>query len=84
MAEALNSPKVSLDELVEEHTLLANVPDDEMYRLLDLAGPEQAGEVRQFLAEPPEIRSRRLAFTAASRSQTHLAWPRPCWQPTAA
>jgi hypothetical protein len=32
-----------------------------MYRLLDLAGPEQAGEVRQFLAKPPEIRSRRLA-----------------------
>ena len=43
-------------------TLLANVPDDEMYRLLDLAGPEQAGDVRQFLAELPEIRSRRLAF----------------------
>ena len=43
-------------------TLLANVPDDEMNRLLDLAGPEQAGEVRQFLAELPEIRSRRLAF----------------------
>ena len=43
-------------------TLLANVPDDEMYRLLDLAGPEQAGAVRQFLAELPEIRSRRLAF----------------------
>ena len=43
-------------------TLLANVPDDEMYRLLDLAAPEQAGEVRQFLAELPEIRSRRLAF----------------------
>ena len=42
--------------------LLANVPDDEMYRLLDLASPEQAGEVRQFLAELPEIRSRRLAF----------------------
>src|SRR4029453_6676361 len=42
--------------------LLANVPDDEMYRLLDLAGPEQAGEVRRFLAELPEIRSRRLAF----------------------
>jgi DNA-binding IclR family transcriptional regulator len=33
-----------------------------MYRLLDLASPEQAGEVRQFLAELPEIRSRRLAF----------------------
>ena len=33
-----------------------------MCRLLDLAGPEQAGEVRQVLAEPPEIRSRRLAF----------------------
>ena len=43
-------------------TLLANVPDDEMYRLLDLAGPEQAGEVRQFLAELPEIRATRLAF----------------------
>jgi DNA-binding IclR family transcriptional regulator len=43
-------------------TLLANVPDAEMYRLLDLAGPEQAGDVRQFLAELPEIRSRRLAF----------------------
>ena len=43
-------------------TLLANVPDDEMYRLLDLASPEQAGEIRQFLAELPEIRSRRLAF----------------------
>ena len=43
-------------------TLLANVPDDEMNRLLDLAGPEQAGEVRQFLTELPEIRSRRLAF----------------------
>ena len=43
-------------------TLLANVPDDEMYRLLDLASPEQAGEVRQFLAELTEIRARRLAF----------------------
>ena len=43
-------------------TLLANVPDDEMYRLLDLAGPEQADEVRRFLAELPEIRSRRLAI----------------------
>jgi DNA-binding IclR family transcriptional regulator len=43
-------------------TLLANVPDDEMYRLLDLAGPDQAEAVRQFLAELPEIRSRGLAF----------------------
>ncbi|HEV8174859.1 MAG TPA: IclR family transcriptional regulator C-terminal domain-containing protein, partial [Actinoplanes sp.] len=47
-------------------TLLANLPDDEMYRLLDLAGPDQAGEVRQFLAELPEIRSRRLAFNRAA------------------
>ena len=39
-------------------TLLANLPDAEMYRLLDLAGPQQAGEVRQFLTELPEIRSR--------------------------
>jgi DNA-binding IclR family transcriptional regulator len=43
-------------------TLLANMPDDEMNRLVDLAGPEQANEVRQFLAELPEIRTRRLAF----------------------
>jgi DNA-binding IclR family transcriptional regulator len=43
-------------------TLLANLPDDEMYRLLDLAGPDHADAVRQFLAELPDIRSRRLAF----------------------
>ena len=43
-------------------TLLANVSDDEMNRLLDLAGPEQAAAVRQFLAELPDIRARRLAF----------------------
>ena len=43
-------------------TLLANIPDEEMYRLLDLAGPEQAGDVRQFLAELPDIRATRLAF----------------------
>jgi DNA-binding IclR family transcriptional regulator len=42
--------------------LLANVPENEMYSLLDLAGPEQADDVRQFLAELPEIRARRLAF----------------------
>ena len=42
--------------------MLANVPVDEMNRLLDLASPEQAPEVRQFLAELPEIRARRLAF----------------------
>ena len=29
---------------------------------LDVAGPEHAGDVRQFLTELPEIRSRRLAF----------------------
>jgi DNA-binding IclR family transcriptional regulator len=43
-------------------TLLANVPDEEMYRLLDLAGPDEADAVAQFLAELPEIRARRLAF----------------------
>ncbi len=42
--------------------LLANVPDAEMHRLVDLAGPEQADHVRQFLTELPEIRSSRLAF----------------------
>jgi DNA-binding IclR family transcriptional regulator len=43
-------------------TLLANLPDEEMYRLLDLASPEQQGEVRHFLTELPEIRATRLAF----------------------
>jgi DNA-binding IclR family transcriptional regulator len=43
-------------------TLLANLADEEMYRLLDLASPEQLGEVQQFLAELPDIRSRRLAY----------------------
>ena len=42
--------------------MLANLPDDEMYRLLDMAGPEQQGEVRRFLAELPGIRTTRLAF----------------------
>jgi hypothetical protein len=34
--------------------LLANLPDEEMYRLLDLPGAERAAEVRLFLAELPE------------------------------
>jgi IclR family acetate operon transcriptional repressor len=64
-------------------TLLANVPDDEMYRLLDLAGPEQTDAVGQFLAELPEIRSRRLAFNRGATSRVRSSWPRPCWHPTA-
>ena len=43
-------------------TLLANLPAGDMARLLRLASPDQAGEVRQFLAELPDIRARRLAF----------------------
>jgi DNA-binding IclR family transcriptional regulator len=43
-------------------TLLANLPDEEMYRVLDLAGPERADDVRRFLAELPEIRATGLAF----------------------
>jgi DNA-binding IclR family transcriptional regulator len=43
-------------------TLLANLPDQEMYRLLDLAGPERADDIRQFLAELPAIRASGLAF----------------------
>jgi IclR family transcriptional regulator, acetate operon repressor len=33
--------------------LLANIPDDELNRLLDLASPQRAGEIRQFLARAP-------------------------------
>jgi DNA-binding IclR family transcriptional regulator len=43
-------------------TLLANLPDDEMYRLLDMASPEQQGKVRHFLTELPDTRATRLAF----------------------
>jgi DNA-binding IclR family transcriptional regulator len=62
-------------------TLLANVPDDEMYRLLALASPEQAGEVRQFLAELPEIRSRRLAFNPGATFQDAFAVATPLLAP---
>ncbi|MBV8520967.1 MAG: helix-turn-helix domain-containing protein [Acetobacteraceae bacterium] len=62
-------------------TLLANVPDDEMYRLLDLASPEQAGEVRQFLAELPEIRSRRLAFNRGATFADAFAVATPLLAP---
>ena len=62
-------------------TLLANVPDEEMYRLLDLAGPDQAGEVRQFLAELPEIRSRRLAFNRGATFADAFAVATPLLAP---
>ena len=62
-------------------TLLANVPGDEMYRLLDLASPEQAGEVRQFLAELPEIRSRRLAFNRGATFADAFAVATPLLAP---
>jgi DNA-binding IclR family transcriptional regulator len=62
-------------------TLLANVPDDEMYRLLDLAAPSQAGDVRQFLAELPEIRSRRLAFNRAATFADAFAVATPLLAP---
>jgi DNA-binding IclR family transcriptional regulator len=43
-------------------TLLANLPKPEMHRLLDLAGPERAKEVQQFLVELPDIRATGLAY----------------------
>ena len=65
-------------------TLLANLPDDEMYRLLDMAGPEQQGEVRRFLAELPGIRTTPIwPSTGAPRSPTRSSSPRPCWHTTA-
>ncbi len=62
-------------------TLLANVPDDEMNRLLDLAGPEQADEVRQFLNELPDIRSRRLAFNRGATVDKIFAVATPLLAP---
>ncbi|MCX4515298.1 hypothetical protein OHA27_34270 [Streptomyces sp. NBC_01619] len=64
-------------------TLLASVPDEEMHRLLKLAGAEQAGEVRQFLVELPEIRSRRPAFNRGAGFADAFAVATP-WHPTPA
>jgi DNA-binding IclR family transcriptional regulator len=61
--------------------LLAFLPDDEMYRLLDLAGPEQAADVRQFLTELPDIRSRRLAFNRAATFATAFVVATPLIAP---
>jgi DNA-binding IclR family transcriptional regulator len=61
--------------------LLANIPDDEMYRLLDIAGPEQASDVRQFLTELPEIRSRRLAFNRGATFADAFAVATPLLTP---
>jgi DNA-binding IclR family transcriptional regulator len=61
--------------------LLANVADDEMYRLIDLASPEQAGEVQQFLAELPDIRSRRLAFNRGATFADAFAVATPLMAP---
>ena len=47
-----------------------------MHRLLDIAGPQHAGDVRQFLTESP--RSAPADWpTAAPRSQTRSSWPPP-------
>ena len=54
-----------------------------MNRLLDLARPEQADEVRQFLSELPEIRSRRLAFNRGTTFADAFAVATPCWPWTA-
>ena len=65
-------------------TLLANVPNDEMNRLLDLASPEQADEVRQFLTELPDIRSRRLAFNRGATVADAFAVATPLLAPDGA
>ncbi len=59
-------------------TLLANIPDEEMYRLLDPAGPEHSGEVRQFLAELPEIPRHPTGLQPRGHvAQTRSSSPRP-------
>jgi IclR family acetate operon transcriptional repressor len=62
---ATNSPNMDMlkgEQIAAANLLLANLPDEEMYRLLDLAGPERADDVRRFLAELAEIRATGLAF----------------------
>ena len=65
-------------------TLLADVTDDEMYRLLDLAGPEHAEDVRQFLAELPAIRSSGLAFNRGATFADAFAVATPLLAPDGA
>ncbi len=62
-------------------TLLANVSDAEMNRLLALAAPEQADDVRRFLAELPEIRSRHLAFNRGATFADAFAVAMPLLSP---
>ena len=52
-----------------------------MYRLVDLAGPEHADEVRQFLAELPEIRSSGLAFNRGATFADAFAVATPLLTP---
>ena len=65
-------------------TLLANVPDDEMYRLLDL-GELRSRQARSDNSSPSSPRSAPAdsPSTGESRSRTRSPWPRPCWHPTA-
>ena len=60
-------------------TLLANLPDDEMYRLLDLAG-SRPGRRTSANSSPSSPRSAPAdsPSTAEPRSRTHTSWPRPC------
>lgn len=46
--------------------LLANLPQEEMNQILDLAGPEKWAEIQQFLLEVPSIRSQHVAYNRAA------------------
>jgi hypothetical protein len=46
-------------------------------------GPSRQVRSDNFLTELPEIRSRRLALTAESRSRKRMPSPPPCRHPTA-
>ena len=58
-------------------TLLASVPDEEMYRLLDLASPNRRARYNN--SSPSSLRSGPADWpsTGESRSRTRLPWPRP-------
>ncbi len=64
-------------------TLLANLPDDEMYRLLDLAAPTRPMPSASSSPSSPRSAPAGSPSTAEPRSRARSSWPRPCWHPTA-
>ena len=64
-------------------TLLANVPDDEMYRLLDLAARSRRARFDNSSPSSPRSAPADSPLIGELRSRTRSPWPRRCWHLTA-